>query len=90
MDNILKVDLLIIDDLGTEGINNMKFSELFTILNSRILNQNNKITKTIISTNLNLQNLSKVYGERIFSRFIGNYNICYFFGEDLRLKKSGL
>lgn len=68
----------------------MKFSELFTILNSRLLNQNNKITKTIISTNLNLQNLSKLYGERIFSRFIGNYNICYFFGEDLRLKKLNL
>jgi DNA replication protein DnaC len=85
--NILSVDLLIIDDLGTEGINSMKFSELFTILNSRLLNQNNKITKTIISTNLSLQNLSKIYGERITSRFVGNYNICYFFGDDLRFNK---
>ncbi len=55
--NILDVDLLIIDDLGTECINNMKFTELFNIINTRLLNQNNKATKTIISTNLSIQNL---------------------------------
>ena len=32
--NILDVDLLIIDDLGTECINNMKFTELFNIINT--------------------------------------------------------
>ena len=45
--DLLTVDLLIIDDLGTESSNNMKFSELFNILNTRLLNQNNHITKTI-------------------------------------------
>lgn len=84
---ILSVDLLVIDDLGTEGINNMKFSELFTVINSRLLNQKNHITKTIISTNLTVNNLAQMYGERIVSRFLGNYNICAFFGEDLRRKK---
>ena len=64
----------------------MKFTELFTLLNSRLLNQNNKVTKTIISTNLDLNELSSRYGERIISRFIGNYNICYFFGDDIRIK----
>ena len=48
-DYLLNVDLLIIDDLGTEGVNNMKLVELFNILNSRLLNLNKK---TIISTNL--------------------------------------
>ena len=33
-DNLLNVDLLIIDDLGTESMNNMKFTELFNIINS--------------------------------------------------------
>ena len=87
-DNLLNVDLLIIDDLGTECINNMKFSELFNIINSRLLNSNNKITKTIISTNLNLDNLFSTYDERIVSRLVGNYNICHFFGEDLRFKNK--
>ena len=86
--SLLDVDLLIIDDLGTESMNNMKFSELFNIINTRLLNQNNKITKTIISTNLNIQNLYKNYDERIVSRLIGNYDICRFFGDDIRLKKK--
>ena len=85
--DLLNVDLLIIDDLGTESSNNMKFSELFNILNTRLLNQNNHITKTIISTNLSLNHLFKTYDERIFSRLVGYYNICRFFGEDLRYKK---
>lgn len=86
-DNLLNVDLLIIDDLGTECINNMKFSELFNIINTRLLNSN-KVTKTIISTNLSLDNLFSTYDERIVSRLIGNYNICYFFGDDIRFKNK--
>lgn len=82
--NILDVDLLIIDDLGTESLNNIKFTELFNIINTRLLNQNNKCLKTIISTNLSLPILNKTYGERITSRLIGNYNICRFFGDDIR------
>ena len=82
--NLLDVDLLIIDDLGTESLNNIKFTELFNIINTRLLNQNNKCLKTIISTNLSLPILNKTYGERIISRLIGDYNICRFFGEDLR------
>ena len=85
--DLLNADLLIIDDLGTECSNNMKFSELFNILNTRLLNQNNHVTKTIISTNLSLNHLFKTYDERIFSRLVGYYNICRFFGEDLRYKK---
>ena len=80
-DYLLNVDLLIIDDLGTEGVNNMKLVELFNIINSRLLTPNKK---TIISTNLSLQNLFNTYDERIVSRIIGSYDICYFFGEDIR------
>ena len=84
---VLQANLLIIDDLGTECINTMKLSELFTIINSRCLNLNNRITKTIISTNLNIEKIFEVYEERIGSRIAGFYDIYYFFGEDLRLKK---
>ena len=83
---LLNVDLLIIDDLGTEGTNNMKLVELFNLLNSRLLNTH-KSTKTIISTNLSLQDIFEIYDERIVSRIVGNYNICYFFGDDIRFKK---
>ena len=86
--SILEADLLIIDDLGTESLNSMKLSELFTVINTRILNLNNKITKTIISTNLNINDIFRNYEERIGSRIAGYYDIYYFFGEDLRFKKN--
>ena len=86
--NVLDVDLLIIDDLGTECLNSMKLSELFTILNTRLLNLNNKITKTIISTNLSINNIFTNYEERIGSRIAGYYDIYYFFGDDLRFRKK--
>ena len=85
--SVLESDLLIIDDLGTESLNSMKLSELFTILNTRILNLNNKITKTIISTNLNINDIFNNYEERIGSRIAGYYDIYYFFGDDLRFKR---
>lgn len=88
IDNLLTVDLLVIDDLGTETMNNMKFTELFNIINSRLLHQNNKTTKTIISTNLSLKNIFDIYEERLGSRFIGHYNICRFFGDDIRFKQK--
>lgn len=86
--SLLNVDLLIIDDLGTESMNSMKLSELFNIINSRLLNSNNKVIKTIISTNLNLQDMFSTYDERIVSRIVGNYNICYFYGDDIRFKRK--
>lgn len=85
--SVLETDLLIIDDLGTETLNSMKLSELFTILNTRILNLNKKITKTIISTNLNIKDIFNNYEERIGSRIAGYYDIYYFFGDDLRFRR---
>ena len=85
---ILEADLLIIDDLGTESLNSMKLSELFSIINTRILNLNKKSTKTIISTNLSINDIFKNYEERIGSRIAGYYDIYYFFGEDLRFNRN--
>ncbi|MCI8309634.1 MAG: ATP-binding protein [Clostridia bacterium] len=87
-ENILNVDLLIIDDLGTEKISETKVEELFTIINTRLLNQNHKITKTIISTNLTANELFNVYTTRIGSRLAGAYRFLRFFGDDIRLKKG--
>ena len=81
---IFNVDLLIIDDLGTETMNNNKFTELFNIINTRLL----KNKKMLISTNLTLKELYKEYDERVMSRLIGSFTICKFVGEDRRLKKK--
>ncbi|MDD3303379.1 MAG: ATP-binding protein [Clostridia bacterium] len=81
---IFDVDLLIIDDLGTETMTNNKYTELFNIINTRLLN--NK--KILISTNLTLNELYERYDERVISRLIGEFRICKFIGDDIRLKKK--
>lgn len=75
-------DLLIIDDLGAEHVNEFSITELFNILNRRILN--NK--KMIISTNLTLSGITRQYNERIQSRLIGEFKLCKFYSEDIRIK----
>ena len=81
---IFDVDLLVIDDLGTETMTDFKFTELLNIINTRII----KGKKMVISTNLSLQKLYQVYDARLTSRLIGNFNICKFFGDDVRLIKK--
>ena len=81
--NIYDSDLLIIDDLGTENVNSFVMNQLFNILNERQLRRN----PTLISSNLSLKKIKDIYSERSLSRIIGNYELYYFRGEDLRMKK---
>lgn len=84
MDYVLHCDLLIIDDLGTELLNDLVTSQLFLCINERLLGKRS----TIISTNLSLSQLTDAYSERIVSRITENYLICKIYGDDIRLKKS--
>ena len=81
---ILDCDLLIIDDLGAEHLNEFSITELFNVINKRILS--NK--KMLISTNLTLPGITKQYSERIASRLIGEFKLCKFYSEDIRIKKN--
>lgn len=74
-------DLLVIDDLGTEGVNSSTVPEFFDILNTRL--RGNK--SILISTNLDVPDLGVVYSERILSRIIGNFKVFKFIGSDLRM-----
>ena len=79
-------DLLIVDDLGTEMGGQFTTSALYTLINDRILDGK----ATIISTNLNSDDLEKRYSTAIASRLRGNYRRIAFMGEDIRLKKRGM
>ncbi len=81
---VMEVDLLIIDDLGTEFMSIVTNSELFNIINTRLLFSRS----TIISTNLSNTELMAQYSDRVTSRIVGNYTLLKFFGEDIRLKKK--
>ncbi|MCD8018825.1 MAG: ATP-binding protein, partial [Clostridiales bacterium] len=84
LSTLLQCDLLIIDDLGTELNNGFINSQLFLCINERILHKKS----TIISTNLSLKQLNRIYTERISSRIIENYEHLHIFGEDIRIKKA--
>ena len=79
-ENLFDCDLLIIDDLGTELTNSFTNSELFNILNTRLLSGK----KTIISTNLSPMQLGSNYAQRIFSRIFDRFKMVKFIGKDLR------
>ena len=78
--NLFECDLLIIDDIGTELTNSFTVSELFIIINTRLLNKK----KTIISTNFSLGKLAETYTERISSRIFDKFTLVKFIGKDLR------
>ncbi|MEG0805700.1 MAG: ATP-binding protein [Lachnospiraceae bacterium] len=82
--NIFNCDLLIIDDLGTELSNSFTTSQLFLCLNERILRRKS----TIISTNLNLNQIQELYSERTSSRISSNYSMIKLVGDDIRIKKK--
>ena len=77
--NLFECDLLIIDDLGTELTNTFTVSELFMILNTRLLNKK----KTIISTNFSLSKLAETYTERTSSRLFDKFSLVKFVVNDL-------
>lgn len=83
LDKYFSCDLLIIDDLGTELINQFSTSCLYNIINSRLIRKKS----TIINTNFTRDELRKKYQDRITSRIFGEYTVLPFLGTDIREKK---
>lgn len=76
-------DLLILDDLGTEFNTQFTSAAIYNIVNTRMMTKK----PTIISTNLSLSQLQKIYSMRMVSRIIGGMKRLVFIGEDIRQKK---
>ncbi len=83
IDRYYSADLLIIDDLGTELINQFTLSCLYDVINSRINNRK----CTFINTNFNRNEIEAKYNERITSRLFGEYYPIPFSGTDIRRQK---
>ncbi|KEI94550.1 DNA replication protein DnaC [Clostridium botulinum A2B7 92] len=83
-DILLNCDLLIIDDLGTESINEFSKVELFNFINKKLLMRK----KMIISSNYSIETILKSYSERISSRLLGNFTLCKFYCDDIRIQKN--
>ena len=81
---IRNCDLLIIDDLGTEYAFGYPQSQLFDILETRMISDK----RTVISTNMDLNELNQKYSPRLVSRILGNYDIFVFRGDDVRYQNG--
>jgi DNA replication protein DnaC len=79
-------DLLIIDDLGAEMTTAFTVSALHALINTRLSSGG----KTVISSNLSVDELRTKYSPAIASRLEGEYQALRFYGDDIRLKKKGI
>lgn len=84
LDAVTDVDLLILDDLGSEFATVITYAMLFDVVNQRLLAKK----PTVISTNLSAQELEAQYSGRIMSRVLGHFELLKFFGDDIRVKKK--
>ena len=75
-------DLLILDDLGAEHVTNFSKTVLYNVLDTRMI----KSLPIIITTNLEISSIEKVYSGRIFSRILGDNIRLNFLGQDIRQK----
>lgn len=80
---VYDADLLIIDDLGVEMHGPSAYQFLFDMINDRIM----KNKRMIISTNLTMEEISKVYSPRITSRLYDAFDCLRFEGKDIRTQK---
>ncbi|KOR26456.1 ATP-binding protein [Clostridium sp. L74] len=83
-DILINCDLLIIDDLGTESINEFSKVELFNFINKKLFMRK----KMIISSNYSIESILKNYSERISSRLLGNFTLFKFYCDDIRIQKN--
>ena len=83
IERYFECDLLIIDDLGTEMINQFSVSTLYNLVNDRL----SRRKPTIISTNLSKDDIKKKYTDRITSRLLGEFQVLFFMGTDVRAQK---
>lgn len=82
-DRYFAVELLIVDDLGTELGGSFSEACLYNVIDTRIC----RGLPTVISTNLTAEQLSERYTGRLFSRLLGVYKPLLFCGSDVRFEK---
>ena len=81
----LGCDLLILDDLGSELTTPFVQSALYTLVNSRL----SADRRTVLSSNLSMDQVRQRYTPQIASRLEGEYRVLPFYGEDIRLLRKG-
>lgn len=79
-EDAIGVDVLIIDDLGSERPTDWTAERLFAVVNRRWLEEH----PTVVTTNLAADALEAAIGERMFSRLVGGAVTLRLTGDDRR------
>ena len=83
-EKLAQCDLLIVDDLGTEMPGQFVTAALYSLVNDRMLSGK----PMVISTNLNVEEMSRRYSPQIASRLHGGFVRLTFVGDDIRVLKN--
>ena len=83
LQNLYRVSLLIIDDLGTEVSTDFVREQLFYLFDERI----NYRLPWVISTNLSPNEIGTMYEDRLSDRIIGTSRVLKFTGTSIRQLK---
>ena len=59
-------------------------SALYELLNTRLVEGR----RTVISSNLTMEEAARRYSPQVASRLMGEYHVLEFFGDDIRLLKK--
>ena len=82
--SLSNADLLIIDDLGTEQKNEWSASKIYNIIDSRYRNS----LPTIITTNININDLENMYHKRTYDRLMEMCTPVVSDGKSIRAQKG--
>lgn len=77
------VDVLIVDDLGAEKTSDWVLQTLYTIMDRRYREE----LRTIITSNLNIEEIQEKLDDRIASRIVGMCRVCILHGKDRRVHR---
>jgi len=83
--DIYNSSLLVINDLGNKRAHPQYIETLFSVLDSRVTNMSKT---TIFTTNLDIDSLKNMYGERFMDRITGNFHTVLLEGDSKRKFKK--
>lgn len=85
LDRVCSIGLLVLDDLGVEKQTEWVSEKLYQIINGRY----NSVLPTIVTSNLSVESIEELLGQRLVSRLLGCCEVVVLEGDDKRLTEKG-
>lgn len=80
-ENLKNVDLVVWDDIAITGLSDFDYTQLYTMINNRILEEKSNIITSNITSE---KDLSRILGDRLSSRIWNTSEVITLYGKDIR------